>query len=131
MILAPTLKVSGKLFEWRNFSWKKKEADFAFEFSGWKVHLARFLAESRLWFIFHWCLITSPSYNQWQKLWEKLVFGQFRVSTPFPPPNNVPPPNKICVKLCYAFATLYKGRGGFLNIIFKISITFCYWLSEI
>ena len=23
-------------------------------------------------------------YNQLQKLWEKLLFGQFRVSTPFP-----------------------------------------------
>ena len=23
-------------------------------------------------------------YNQWQKLWEKLLLGQFRVSPPFP-----------------------------------------------
>ena len=23
-------------------------------------------------------------YNQWQKLWEKLLFGQFCVSLPFP-----------------------------------------------
>ena len=39
--------------------------------------------------------------------------------------------SKICVKLSYGFATLYRGRGGILNTIFKNPIIFCHWLSEI
>ena len=31
---------------------------------------------------------------------------------------------KTCVKQCYRFATLYRGRGGILNTLFKITITF-------
>ena len=28
--------------------------------------------------------IQARDYNQWQKLWEKVLFGQFCVSLPFP-----------------------------------------------
>ena len=36
---------------------------------------------------------------------------------------------KNCIKLCFVFATLYRERG-ILNLIFKIPIMFCHWLSE-
>ena len=36
--------------------------------------------------------------------------------------------SKTCVKQCYRFATLYRGRGGILNTLFKIPIIFCQWL---
>ena len=39
--------------------------------------------------------------------------------------------SKTCVKQCYQFTTLYKGRGRILNTLFKIPIIFCQWLSEI
>ena len=39
--------------------------------------------------------------------------------------------SRTCVKLWYGFATFYRGRWGILNTLFKISIIFCYWLSEI
>ena len=39
--------------------------------------------------------------------------------------------SKTCVKQCYRFATLYRGRRGVLNLLFKIPIIFCHWLSEI
>ena len=35
---------------------------------------------------------------------------------------------KTCVKQCYQFAVLYRGRGGILNTLFKIPIIFCQWL---
>ena len=70
-------------------------------------------------------------YNQWQKLWEKLLFGKFCVSTPFSHLTMLRTMSKSCVKLCYGFATLYRGRGGILNTLFKIPKIFCHWLSEI
>ena len=39
--------------------------------------------------------------------------------------------SKSCVKLCYRFATLYRGKGGIFNTVFKIPIIFFHWLSEI
>ena len=39
--------------------------------------------------------------------------------------------NKSCYKLCHGFATLYTGRVGILNTLFKIPIIFCNKLSEI
>ena len=39
--------------------------------------------------------------------------------------------SKTCIKLCYRFPTLYRGRGGFLNRLFKIPIIFCHWLQNI
>ena len=36
-----------------------------------------------------------------------------------------------CVKPCYRFATLYKGRVGILNALFKPPIIFCHLLPEI
>ena len=70
------------------------------------------------------------SYNKWQKLWEKLLFGQFCVSLPFPLLTIWEPMNEACVKQCYGFATLYSGKGE-LYTLFKIPIIFCHWLSEI
>ena len=32
--------------------------------------------------------------------------------------------SEACVEQCYAFATLYRGRGGILNALFKIRIIF-------
>ena len=32
--------------------------------------------------------------------------------------------SKTCAKQCYGFATLYRGRGGILNTLFKIPIIF-------
>ena len=69
------------------------------------------------------------TYNQWQKLWEKLLFGQFRISALFPL-NNFEKQRAKLASSCYGFATLYRRREGFLNIIFKDPITFCHWLSE-
>ena len=40
-------------------------------------------------------------------------------------------PSPSCVKLCYGFPTLYRGRGGILNTLFKIPIIICHWLSKI
>ena len=39
--------------------------------------------------------------------------------------------SKICVTLCYGFATLYRWRGGILNKLFRILIIYCHWLSQI
>ena len=39
--------------------------------------------------------------------------------------------SEACVKNSYGFATLYRGRGGILNVLFKIPIIFCHCLSEI
>ena len=39
--------------------------------------------------------------------------------------------SKTCVKLCSGLARLYSGRRGILNTLFKISIIFFHWLSEI
>ena len=39
--------------------------------------------------------------------------------------------SKSCVKQCYRFATLYRRREGILNLLFKIVIIFCHWLSKI
>ena len=33
--------------------------------------------------------------------------------------------SKHWVRLCYGFATLYMGRGGFSSIVFEIAIIFC------
>ena len=39
--------------------------------------------------------------------------------------------SKTCVKQCYGFTTLYRGRGGgLLNMLCEIPIIFCHWLSE-
>ena len=37
--------------------------------------------------------------------------------------------SKTCVKQCYRFLTLYRGRGAILNTLFKIPIIFCHWLT--
>ena len=39
--------------------------------------------------------------------------------------------SKTCVKPCYGFAILYRGKGVVLKIFSKIPVTFCHWLSEI
>ena len=39
--------------------------------------------------------------------------------------------SKTCVKQCYRLATLYRGRGRILNLLFKIPIIFCHRLCEI
>ena len=39
--------------------------------------------------------------------------------------------SKTCVKQCYRFPKLYRGRGGTLNTLFKILIIFCHWFSKI
>ena len=39
--------------------------------------------------------------------------------------------SETCVKQCYRFATLYRGRGGTLKALFKIPLIFCHWLSQI
>ena len=36
--------------------------------------------------------------------------------------------NKTWVKLCYRFATLYRGRGEISNTLFKIPIILYHWL---
>ena len=43
------------------------------------------------------------SKNQWQNL---------SCSYPLPPLNHVEKMNKTCVKFCYGFPTLYRGRRG-------------------
>ena len=85
------------------------------------------------------CCSWNLCYNQWQELLEKLLFGQF-VFLHLPPAlNNVEKQwaklvssyvtgSKTCVKLCYRFATLYRGRVGILNTLFKLPIIFCHWL---
>ena len=51
----------------------------------------------------------SCTYNQWQKLWEKLLFGQFRVSTPFPPLTIL---RNNQQSLRQAISTLYRVKRG-------------------
>ena len=68
--------------------------------------------------------------NQWQKLWEKLLFGQFCVSSPFP---FLPMLRNIEQKLRQAMLSVLNivwGRGRILNTPFKIPIIFCHWLSN-
>ena len=40
-------------------------------------------------------------------------------------------PSPSCVKLCYGFPILYRGRGGILNTLSKIPIIICHWFSKI
>ena len=47
----------------------------------YSVHNATLLLDSSSEILFGIC---AENYNLWQKLWEKLLFGQFRVPNPFP-----------------------------------------------
>ena len=71
------------------------------------------------------------NYNQWQKLWEKLLFGQFCVSTPFllltRLKNNEQKLHQAMLWVCI----IIEGEKGNFKHTFKISIMFCQWLSEI
>ena len=61
-------------------------------------------------------------------IWTILCFS------PLPPINNVEEQwAKTCVKPCYRFATLHRGRRGAWNTLFKIPLIFCHdcsWVSE-
>ena len=46
----------------------------------YSVHNATLLLDSSSEILFGIC---TENYNLWQKLWEKLLFGQFRVPNPF------------------------------------------------
>ena len=71
------------------------------------------------------------TYNQWQKLWEKLLFGQFRISALFPLNNFEKQRAKLASSYVMGSQHCIGRREGFLNIIFKVPIIFCHWLSEI
>lgn len=67
-------------------------------------------------------LILVPCYNQWQITWEKLLLGQFLVSTTFPPLNNVVKQWANLASSCYGFTCSkhFAGEeGGFLNTLFN------------
>ena len=75
-------------------------------------------------------LVTS--YNQWQKLWAKLLFGQYFVSPPLPFLDNVETHStKLISSSVIGSKPCKKGEGGFLYQLFRIPITFCHRLSEI
>ena len=52
----------------------------------YSVHTATLLLDSSSEIFFGIC---TENYNLWQKLWEKLLFGQFRVPNPLPLLNKV------------------------------------------
>ena len=56
--------------------------------------------------------------NHWQKLWEKLLFGQFCVSTSFQLLTVLRTVSKTCVRLCYGFTALCRGRRGIFKHTF-------------
>ena len=71
------------------------------------------------------------NYNQWQKLFEKLLFKQSFSS-------SLPPLTMFRKRRQNLYQARLQGpqhciggEGGFLNTFFKIPITFCHWSSEI
>ena len=69
--------------------------------------------------------------NQWRSEWERLVFGQFCFSIPFPLLTMLRNNEQNCVKRCYVLTKFWRWRGEILNTLFKFAIIFCHWLSEI
>ena len=66
------------------------------------------------------------------KIMERLLFGQFHVSAPPPPFNNVERQwAKAASSYSMASQHCIGAEGRFLTTNFKIPTTFCHWLSEI
>ena len=67
-----------------------------------------------------------------EKIMEKTGTWTISYFCPLPPLNNV---ETQCAKFASSFVIgskhCIRGVRGFLNKLFKISITFCHWLSEI
>ena len=77
-------------------------------------------------------LSSNPTYNQWQKLWEKLLYGQFLFSPLFLLNNVENNKQNLRQDILWPRKIVAIGEeGGFLNPLFKIPIIFCHWLSEI
>ena len=83
-------------------------------------------------------LVLSITYNQWQKLWEKLIFGQFFVSAPFPLSLTMLRLNEQNFGQAM-LRTLCWGRGGILkpismrytNVDLKVSLYVCVHMKTI
>ena len=71
------------------------------------------------------------TYNKGQKIWEKLLFGQFCVSLPFSLLTMLRNNERILRRAMLWVRNIVWEKGGILNALFKIPIIFCHWLSEI
>ena len=71
------------------------------------------------------------TYSQGQKIWEKLLFGQFCISLPFSLLTMLRNNERILRRAMLWVHNIVWGKGGILKALFKILVIFCHWLSEI
>ena len=73
-------------------------------------------------------LFFARSYSQWQNSWERLLFGQFCVSTPFPLLTMLKNNEQKLRQALLWVRNIVKWERGTLKTLFKIPTAFCHWL---
>ena len=75
----------------------------------------------------HMCSTEYLFHNQWQKIGEKLLFGQLFCFCPVDPLNNVET-QWTQLTSSYVMGSQHGGERRFWNTFFKIPIIFSHWL---
>lgn len=81
--------------------------------------------EPKIWDLVPQELKSKAIYKQWQKLWEKLLFGQFSVSPPFPSFTMLRNKDQ---NLRQVLSWVHNIGSQYSNTFLKAPIIFCHWL---